>query len=115
MIEIGRLPCSGRMALCAFGWESGPGMIGILGRRVIALMTCQALRLSPSVSGSVTIDTCHRHMRAGQREVSDIVIECRRTPRLGCVTSRAFDRKSRSGMIRVGSIDVICRVTGIAR
>lgn len=63
----------------------------------------------------MTVGASYGDMRAGQRKVGDIVIECGRNPRLGCVAFCTFGRKSRRGMIRVRRIDVVCVMTGFAR
>ena len=56
----------------------------------------------------------NRNVRAGQREYRCVVVESRRSPGCGAVTSGTVVRKSGGNVIRIGRVVVVLKVTGVA-
>lgn len=101
VVEIGRCPTRGCMALGARSRETGRSMVGIGCLRVFGFVTGEASRRRPRIARSVAAVAGHFHMRASERESGQIVIKGRGYPP-GCrVTLCAFCGKPIGYVIRI--------------
>lgn len=77
-------------------------------------MASQALRGCTGISRGVAACTRNRNMRAGQREISQIVVQISRFPRSRRVAHGAFRREPGGSMVWIRRAGIIIAVAGKA-
>lgn len=116
VIEIGRLPGGGRVALLACLRHAGGNVIGIRGfliiRQVTAHTVCRSALISPADVARRAVQ-CRVH--AGQRKPGKFqMVEFHSHPRVHVVTLNAAGRKARGHVVGAGSLLERLSVAGVA-
>ena len=115
VVKVCTAPSGCCMALSTVMRKSGRGMVGIGCAVVVVRMTGVAVGRQPGVlSAAVAGLASKRRMGPGKWETGFVVAEVCTAPVGCCVALGAVMRVSGRGMVGIGSIVVVVRVTGIA-